>query len=85
MVNSICDGIEIDLKKKEKKAKFLVDKEQFIDVEGISMKLKFSKDDYENLYDKKYYDDPDFVSVDEAPEWIKRVVIGDITKEDLDQ
>lgn len=85
MVNAICDCIEIDLQKKHKKEKFFVNKEQNIDVEGINLAVKLNKDDFENIFDKKYFREINYVSMDEAPDWIKRCIVGGITKEELDQ
>ena len=65
--------------------RYFVGKERFVDVEGISIKIKFTKDDFEKLFNKKYYEEDDFVTCCGASEWIKRCIIGNISKEDLDQ
>lgn len=87
MVNKICSCIEIKLenyKEKKRLIKLYADKESFIDVEAIRLHMKFTHDDICNIYQKRFYEEDDVVPIDEAGDWIKRCIIGNITKEQLD-
>lgn len=38
-----------------------------------------------NVYDKRFFKENDVVKAEEAADWLKRCVIGGISKEDLDE
>ena len=87
MVNKICESIDINLdnaKERKRLIKKYADKEMFLEVKEIKLLVKFSQDDICNIYEKRFYEEKDVVPIDEAGNWIKRCVLGNVTKEDLD-
>lgn len=61
------------------------DKESFIEIEAIKLHTKFTYEDICNIYEKRFYEENDVVPVDEAGDWLKRCIVGKITKEQLDE
>ena len=59
---------------------FYVNKERMIRVEGVALKIKLNEKDYEVVKDKNV----DVDQNDAAP-WIKRSLVGNIVKADLDE
>jgi len=57
-----------------------VNKERMIRVEGVALKIKLNEKDYEVVKDKNV----DVDQNDAAP-WIKRSLVGNIVKADLDE
>ena len=73
MANKICDSINMrigDDKEKAKRERFFVGKERCIEVDGIRIKIVLDKEQFENIFNKKFFRETDFVSVDEAQDWI---------------
>ena len=58
---------------------FYVNKERMIRVEGVALKIKLNEKDYEVVKDKNID-----VDQDDAAPWIKRSLVGNIVKADLD-
>lgn len=58
---------------------YYVNKERMISVQGVLIKIQLTKEDYQNLKNKVELDN------EEADAWIKRVIVGNISKSDLDE
>jgi hypothetical protein len=87
VVNRIIQGI---LSKGASKftEKRYIDRVASVDVEGVTIKVKLSAEEFFKI--KTVMDDDDeteqqFITEDDAHEWIKNCVIGGITKKDLDK
>jgi hypothetical protein len=51
---------------------------------GIKIKIRLNQRDLDNIIDKlEQNETEEFVEEDQAYEWVKRCVEGDITREDL--
>ena len=88
MANKICDSIVMkigDQKVKAKKERFFVGKERNVEVDGVMFKILLDKPMFDNIFTKKFFREKDFVPVDEATEWITKYLIGNITKDELDE
>ena len=71
-------------KNKNKFVKFWSDNEEFIDIIGTQIRIKLSKDDCEDLYDKWYFDDMPYISKELSNKWMQTRLVGQITKHKLD-
>ena len=71
---------QIDTESMEDSKHFYVNKERMIRVEGVALKIKLNEKDYEVVKDKNV----DVDQNDAAP-WIKRSLVGNIVKADLDE
>ena len=68
--------------------KYWVGKTRKILVNGVELKVRMGKEHYEMIFDKKYMkpyeEDQEYIPVDMATDFIWQNVVGDITKEELD-
>ena len=46
--------------------------------------IKFDEEDFETLYERAFLQRNDLVETFEGTDWIKRNLLGQITKDDLD-
>ena len=51
---------------------------------GVPIYLNFSKESYNDIYEKKYLEQHDFVTEETANEWLYNNVVGNIKKQELD-
>ena len=63
---------------------YFVGKIRDIESDGVEFKVKLTEEDCMKFYEKWYYQDHDFVSKDEAKEWMTSRLLGSITKQHLD-
>ena len=87
MANKICENINMKLgdnAEKAKRERFFVGKERNVDVDGVTVKIILDKEQFENIFTKKFFREVDFVKVEEAADWIGKYLLGNITKDDLD-
>jgi len=88
MANKICDNIDMKIGDDDEKAKrerFFVGKERSVEVDGVRVQIKLDKDQFENIFTKKFFRETDYVSIDEATDWIGKYLLGEITKDMLDE
>jgi hypothetical protein len=78
-MKALCEKIQahIDVKDDNKEQHF-TDKERLIQVQGVIIKILLNAEDYNNIKNRKE------MREEEAANWIKRCVVGRVTKRDLD-
>ena len=89
MINKIVSNIDFDLREEKnthwKTKEIWTSKKKKIDVEGITLHVKFSKDQYIELFKRKLINNPKMVEENHAEKWLNKCVIGGITKLRLDK
>jgi hypothetical protein len=78
VVKIIISNIDTDTM--ENPRHFYVNKERMIRVEGVALKIKLNESDFETVLDKSVD-----VPLSEATGWVKRCLVGNIIKSDLDE
>ena len=91
MANRIIQGINFNRfslesidESKEKMKDYFVGKIREVESDGVKFKVQLTEEDCMKFYEKWYYQDDDFVSKDEAKEWMTSRLLGSITKQQLD-
>jgi hypothetical protein len=71
---------QIDMDSMQDPRHFYINKERMIRIEGVALKIKLNEADFEIAYDKSIE-----VPEKESAPWIKRALVGNIVKADLDE
>jgi len=79
MAEKITYQIDVDKSNTKKAENFYVDTERLIPVEGVMLKICLPRDEFEKLLANDMEVDPA-----ESIDWVKKCVVGRITKVDLD-
>lgn len=78
----LCNRIikNIDFSISQDPRAFYIDKERLVQVQGVMIKLCLPKEDFDKIYNNRRYEVPQ----EESIAWIKRCVVGNISKKELD-
>ena len=65
----------------------LANKKYVVLIEGVEVTIKLTEQEFNRLYEMKYMDEnkKNFIEINEATDWLKKYVVGNLTKLELDQ
>lgn len=80
MINRIIGAVPIDLYEHdhthEETLKNLSSRVQRVEVEGIVLKMKFTKEDAEEILNKRILREEEFLEPEDAPNWLESRLLG---------
>ena len=93
MANTIAEHIDVDLHMEKRNydatQTYWVGKRRHVHPAGVKLEITLSQSDYERIFETKYMNVGkggalEYIPVDEATEFIKNTVNGNISKDELD-
>lgn len=77
------DFYQLQSKTKEATKRRFVDRKKMIDIDGVKIAIQLTEKDYDHAYQQVYLHQRDIIGPDDAYDWTKRCIYGDISPEQL--
>jgi len=89
--NKIISNINFDMQMEKRTydqtEEFYVNNARKVKIEGVTLKIKLQKEDFNKIFNKLYMNPTEYnvIEREEATDFIRNNVVGNITKKDLDE